>query len=146
MTVIRFTTNQLAVTEFSIREVVVMKKALIWFCFLTFLTANGFAQTPKNTKNGTNKDSLSLELAYKPFNPRHTIDYSIPRASHVKLAIRDGQGNEIKTIVDSFQEAGSYHIQCDLEMPASGVYYCNLLAGNTQCTHSIAFLKVQENQ
>jgi len=41
-----------------------------------------------------------------PFNPQTTIEYSVPRASFVKLVIYDMLGQEVRSLVDEFQHSG----------------------------------------
>lgn len=116
-----------------------MTRTIVLWVIL-FGSLNVFAQTDQ-TRIDSSETDLTLEFNYKPFQNKHEIHYCIPMDSHVTLAIKDGTGKEVKKIVDGHHQAGRYHIQCRLEMPASGVYYCKLLAGKFQCTHAIAFLK-----
>jgi len=46
-----------------------------------------------------------------PFNPSTIISYALPRASHVTIKIYDMLGREIKTLVNSEQNAGILNIQ-----------------------------------
>ena len=44
-----------------------------------------------------------------PFNPSTTISYDLPTAGFVSLKIYDFLGREIKTLVDDYEQPGSYH-------------------------------------
>jgi len=65
-----------------------------------------------------------------PFNPVTTIKYSIPWASNVTLKIYDLLGNEVLTVVNSYQGAGNYVETVDASSLASGVYFYKLTAGS----------------
>src|SRR4030042_1154547 len=52
-----------------------------------------------------------------PFNPSTTINYELPRASHVTLTVYDVLGREVATLVNEVTQPGAYSVQWD----ASGV-------------------------
>jgi len=56
-------------------------------------------------------DELFLHQNYpNPFNPSTTLSYKLPESSHVKLSIYNIRGQEIKNLVNEFQQAGEYTI------------------------------------
>lgn len=61
-----------------------------------------------------------------PFNPSTTISYSIPAASRVTLRIYNLLGQEIETLVDLRQNAGSYRVVFNASRLATGVYFYQL--------------------
>ncbi len=65
-----------------------------------------------------------------PFNPSTQISYSIPNANFVALKIYDVLGKEVQTLVDNFQEKGTYFINFDASQLSSGIYFFKLQAGN----------------
>ncbi|MBI9073028.1 MAG: family 16 glycosylhydrolase [Melioribacteraceae bacterium] len=79
---------------------------------------------------------FSLEQNYpNPFNPATTIEYSIPiveskHTSILQLKIYDVLGNEIKTLVNKAQSAGTYKITFDASNLNSGIYFYKLQSGN----------------
>ena len=88
-------------------------------------------------------NNFSLEQNYpNPFNPVTKIKYSIPTSpqsqkvgtglalSDVTLKVYDILGNEIATIVNEQQAAGSYEVEFSANKLASGVYIYRLHAGN----------------
>ena len=90
---------------------------------------------------GTNiKGSIPLQFNLfqnypNPFNPTTNICYSLTESGNVKLKIFDTLGREIKTLVDSFQNAGEYFLTWDAfdeqnKRVSSGVYLYKLEAGN----------------
>ena len=68
--------------------------------------------------------NYSLEQNYpNPFNPNTMIKYSIPEDGSVKLKVYNLLGEEVITLINSFQKAGRYEIVFDASKLASGVYY-----------------------
>ena len=68
-----------------------------------------------------------------PFNPTTTIEYKIPKSSYVVLKIYNVVGEEIKTIVDGYKDAGVYKVSWDGSdsggaTVASGVYFYQMIA------------------
>ena len=51
------------------------------------------------------------------------IKYSIPEDGSVKLKVYNLLGEEVITLINSFQKAGRYEIVFDASKLASGVYY-----------------------
>jgi len=71
--------------------------------------------------------SLQLKQNYpNPFNPSTTISYQLPVFSHVNLSVYNTLGLKVRTLVDAFQERGSYRFTFLGEGLASGVYYYRL--------------------
>jgi hypothetical protein len=73
----------------------------------------------------------ALEQAYpNPFNPVTTIAYKLSDDSKVSLRIYDVMGQEIATLVDETEQAGSRQVQWSPNQLASGVYYYRLEASS----------------
>jgi len=84
----------------------------------------------------------SLEQNYpNPFNPETVIEYRLPVRSAVTLRVFDILGNEIKTIVNSEQDAGTYKVGFDASRMASGVYFYQLKAGDFSTSRKMLLLK-----
>ena len=92
-------------------------------------------------------ESFSLEQNYpNPFNPRTSITYSMPRASRVKMVVYNMLGQEVRTLVDDYQAAGSYSVTWDGltnrgEAAASGVYMYTLRAEGVSLSRKLVLLK-----
>jgi hypothetical protein len=43
-----------------------------------------------------------------PFNPTTTIPYALPKSAHISLIIYNTRGQQIKTLVNSYQQPGHY--------------------------------------
>src|SRR5690606_10887860 len=61
-----------------------------------------------------------------PFNPQTTISFTIPQSGLVTLKVFDILGNEIRTIINEFKNAGTYEIIFDASGLASGFYIYQL--------------------
>ena len=76
------------------------------------------------------KDRCVLHKSYpNPFNPTATITYEVPKSSEVSLKVYDLRGREIRTIVSSFQESGTYSTVFEAGDLPSGVYFYELQIG-----------------
>jgi hypothetical protein len=70
------------------------------------------------------------------------IAYQLPKASEVKLSVFNILGQEIKTLVNYKQEAGTYSIAINMENYSSGIYFYQLIAdGNIIDTKKLILLK-----
>lgn len=69
--------------------------------------------------------SIQLEQNYpNPFHSETRIQYTIPTADHVQLAVVDPYGREISMLVNQYQQPGNYSVSFnawDLSLP-DGVY------------------------
>ncbi len=61
-----------------------------------------------------------------PFNPSTNIKYYLPESGTVKLVIYNVLGEEVKTLVNAFQNRNSYNINVNLLNLSSGVYIYSL--------------------
>ncbi len=73
---------------------------------------------------------ITLSIFPNPFNPETTIEYVIPRTSHVKVDIFTILGQHVKSLVDEVQTAGLYRVRFSTGSLSSGTYICRLQAGN----------------
>ena len=65
-----------------------------------------------------------------PFNPKTKISYTIPTPGKVILKIYDLLGQEIETLVNKYQKAGSFQVTFKAENYSSGIYLYKLQLGN----------------
>jgi hypothetical protein len=74
-----------------------------------------------------------------PFNPSTTIKYHLSGTDQVTLKVFNAAGQEVATLVDARQNAGTYSVNWDAAVSggngkagvASGVYFYRLQVGNT---------------
>ena len=65
-----------------------------------------------------------------PFNPSTVINYEVPSADHVRIAIYDIFGREIETLVDEVVSAGHHEVEWDADGIASGMYLYQIKTPN----------------
>ena len=83
-----------------------------------------------------------LEQNYpNPFNPITTIRYRIPKNSFVSLKIYDISGKLVKALVNENKNAGNYDVTFNAAGLSSGVYFCNMNAGDFSQTRKLVLIK-----
>ncbi|MGA7159763.1 MAG: T9SS type A sorting domain-containing protein [Bacteroidota bacterium] len=65
-----------------------------------------------------------------PFNPSTTIRYAVPTAGKVLIKIYNVLGQEVSTLVNTQQSAGTYNVTFDASRLASGMYFYRISSGN----------------
>ncbi|MFA4923558.1 MAG: T9SS type A sorting domain-containing protein, partial [Ignavibacteriaceae bacterium] len=88
--------------------------------------------------------SFSLSQNYpNPFNPETVISWQIAVGSFVTLEVFDVLGNEVATLVNEEQPAGSYQIEFSSKNRelSSGVYFYQLRAGDFVQTKKMILLR-----
>ncbi len=95
-----------------------------------------------------NEGNLQVPLVYElkqnypnPFNPSTTIEYQIPKLSHVSLVVYDVFGNQVSVIVNEVKQAGKYSVNFNAANLASGVYFYKIEAGNFVQAKKLIILK-----
>ncbi len=86
--------------------------------------------------------TFKLYEAYpNPFNPETVIKFDLPKTEIVKLTIFDISGREIRVLLNSKLNPGTYKFSFNADGLSSGVYFFRLIAGNTAQTGRLVFLK-----
>jgi hypothetical protein len=81
-----------------------------------------------------------------PFNPETIIEYKVPKTGQVKMAIYNVLGQNVRTLVDAHQPAGTYMVMWDGRdnhgnKLSSGVYFYQLIGENALITRKMTLLK-----
>ncbi|MDP1993647.1 MAG: T9SS type A sorting domain-containing protein [Ignavibacteria bacterium] len=108
----------------------------------TFGIKNTNFITKVKKQNDVIPTSFSLSQNYpNPFNPETRIQYSVVSAQHVVLKVFDVLGNEVATLVNEEQPAGTYQISFNQKQLSSGIYFYQLRAGNFVQTKKMILLR-----
>lgn len=89
-------------------------------------------------------NTMTLNQNYpNPFNPSTIIKYTITKADKVLLKVYDNMGREVKTLVNNFQQAGTYTavFNSDDAALSSGIYYCVMTTGGYSKSMKMIFVK-----
>lgn len=79
-----------------------------------------------------------------PFNPSCRIIYSLAQPGNVSLKVYDVLGNEVTTLTDSWQQAGTHEVVFNSKQHkqlASGVYFYHLQAGANSTVKKMILMK-----
>jgi len=96
--------------------------------------------------NGIAPRAFDLSQNYpNPFNPSTKIEYSLPQAGTVSLKVYNVLGDEVATLVNGHQEAGSHDVTFNAGIGtrslSSGVYFYRLDAGSFVSTKKLILMK-----
>ena len=86
----------------------------------------GTTTSTKDNKQSSIPNGFILNQNYpNPFNPETSINYSIPVSGKVQLEVFDILGEKVTTLVNQYQQAGTYNIKFDISKNSlpSGIYF-----------------------
>ncbi|MBN2103586.1 SBBP repeat-containing protein [bacterium] len=67
-----------------------------------------------------------------PFNPSTKIEYNVKKACKVNLVVYNLNGQVVKELVNSYQQAGRYFINLNIQDIPSGIYFYKIKMGDFQ--------------
>jgi hypothetical protein len=105
------------------------------------LTLTSLSTTSEKEPKTQITDYILTQNYPNPFNPTTVINYQIPEAGWVTLKVYNIIGQEITTLVNNFQAAGSYNVVFDGSKLESGIYFYVLNAGKTTLTRKMVLIK-----
>jgi hypothetical protein len=76
-----------------------------------------------------------------PFNPSTVIRYAVPTNGPVALRVYDVLGEGVATLLDGFQQAGTYEISFDASSLSSGMYFYQLRTTSFSQVRKMLLLK-----
>ncbi len=105
-------------------------------------TTDGVSSLNNDLLSSHRPSQLMLDQNYpNPFNPSTTITYALPHSSDVRLTIFNAIGQQVATLVNGRQDAGTYsRIWTATGMP-SGVYFYRLESRGTIETKKLLLLR-----
>jgi hypothetical protein len=106
--------------------------------YLWYIEINtiGVDPTPANLEH------IKLHQNYpNPFNPLTIIKYQLSEASQVSLKVYDMLDREVTTLVNSYQNKGSYDVTFNAQGLSSGIYFYKLNANGKQLINKMLLMK-----
>ncbi|MFA5706590.1 MAG: T9SS type A sorting domain-containing protein [Candidatus Neomarinimicrobiota bacterium] len=95
---------------------------------------------PENVLAAT--EDFRLQPAYpNPFNPSFTVPFELHRAMDVRIAMYDLSGRQVRSIVSSRMDAGSYDLRVDASDLRSGIYFVRSIIGDQVNTQKMLLVK-----
>ena len=76
-----------------------------------------------------------------PFNPSTQIRYKIAENDFVSLKVYDLLGNEVATLINEVQSAGSYQVNFDATRLSSGIYFYSIKTSRFNFTRKMQLIK-----
>jgi hypothetical protein len=89
----------------------------------------------------TPREHLLYQNHPNPFNSVTEIRYHLPIAERVILRVYNIRGQEVATLMDADLEAGHHTVRWDASGQASGVYFCQLQAGQHVESRKMVYLR-----
>jgi photosystem II stability/assembly factor-like uncharacterized protein len=104
------------------------------------------ANAATSVKQTSDETPSSFELSQNypnPFNPETTITYSITKPSNISLKVYDVLGNEVTTLVNEFQQTGTYSASFNTQhfSLSSGIYFYTLQTNGFVSTKKMNLIK-----
>ena len=84
----------------------------------------------KESDLGVVKDFVLSQNYPNPFNPRTSIQYSLSKAGNVMLNVYNTLGEQVTTLINSFQSTGTHSITFDAKDLPGGIYFYELRVGD----------------
>jgi hypothetical protein len=105
-------------------------------------TIDAYHATGVQDRSSEMPQSYELSQNYpNPFNPSTNINFTLAKASDVKLAVYNLLGQKVATIVDSRMSAGQQSVVFDASRLPSGVYFYRLDAGSFTAVRKMLLMK-----
>ena len=76
-----------------------------------------------------------------PFNPSTTINFNLPKAGNVKLAVYNLLGQEVQILVNGFKEAGVHTVNFEAANLNSGIYLYKIETNGLTSVRKMTLLK-----
>ena len=106
------------------------------------MQVNGYVTGATAVENNFTPAGYSLSQNYpNPFNPSTKINFSLAKASYVRLDVYNVLGQHVETLIDQNMKAGEHEYNFNASRLSSGVYLYKINAGNYIQTRKLILLK-----
>ena len=99
----------------------------------------------KDIKNALNASIIPTEYALgnypNPFNPTTVIQYALPEAGQVSLKVYNLLSQEVASLVEGSQSAGTHEVSFNAHNLPTGIYIARLQAGNKVISIKLQLIK-----
>ena len=82
-----------------------------------------------------------LDTFPNPFNSEVTIRFNVSKDSYINLTVTDLSGRLVENLTNGFKRANTYATTFDGSGLASGVYLCQIQAGNFSAVQKMLLVK-----
>jgi hypothetical protein len=87
-------------------------------------------------------DHFSITSIYpNPFNPVANITYTLAENTTVQIMVYNLLGRKVSSLVNEFQPQGNYSIRWNASSQSGGIYFIQMIAGNTINTRKLVLIK-----
>lgn len=86
-------------------------------------------------------EQVTLSANPNPFNPTTTLDFALPEAGPVKVAIYNAVGQRLATLVDGYRDAGRHQVTWDAASLPTGIYFAEVRAASQHTVHKLLLTK-----
>lgn len=104
------------------------------------VTGSGVSSRVEDRKAGSHGFHLGNNYP-NPFNPSTSIQYSLHSGDLVRLHVFDIRGRVVETLVDEYQEAGTYSVDFRTRNLPSGTYLYKLTAAGFSRTQKMLLIR-----
>lgn len=114
------------------------------YCVLNTMVVSGTtaSATGVNAQGALTPAKFDLSQNYpNPFNPSTNISFDLETQGFTTLKVFNIIGNEVATLVNGMQEAGSYTLAFDASALPSGVYFTMLTSGGRTKSMRMVLMK-----
>jgi photosystem II stability/assembly factor-like uncharacterized protein len=111
-------------------------------------TDSGVWRRPISQVTSVRKTSKPIPRAFalqqnypNPFNPVTIINYELPKAAFVHVSVYNIIGQEIRTVVNQYQQPGQKSVRFDGSSLPSGIYFYKITAGSFTSVKKMMLIK-----
>lgn len=104
-------------------------------------TANGEIPAPVTRPENLPGEFYLSDNYPNPFNPVTHLDYSVPRTSLITVKVFNLQGQEVQVLFQGVRQPGYYTADFNAGKLPSGIYVCQMRAGNFTERRRLILLK-----